>query len=422
MNIGIVYQQTKNYNQALTYLHESHENLLKAEVDSSYMAAIYTNLGTTYGRLEQFDLVKEYCEKALSIYGDSEIDNYYKTIVYTNLGNAYFLEKNYSKSLDYYNQSLNYYKDQDIFLDNYAAILASIADVYLEIEDTKEARNYLDQAIFISNKNNGDLLIEHIYQSNVKYYTKINKPQLALNNLKTLNNLKDSRYHPEVIANVARYQKDHDLKKIKRESQLKVHFLEQKQLLEVYKWYAFAAIFFVLLLILLLFIYRQKNKIRLKNMVLDNYKSEQEILSEKIKFKNNQLTNYAMYIVKKNEFLEEIKEEIDNVKTTSNNTVNINPLSTLVNQHINNSKDRKDFEIRIEKENQDFYFKLQKNFPSLNENDKKLCSLLLLELSSKEMAALLNISVGSVEKSRYRLRKKLAIDTEISLSKLLNNL
>jgi DNA-binding CsgD family transcriptional regulator len=156
--------------------------------------------------------------------------------------------------------------------------------------------------------------------------------------------------------------------------------------------------------------------------VLENYKSEQELLSDKIKFKNNQLTNYAMYIVKKNEFLEEIKEEIDNVKGSSNDDIQINPLSTLINQHINNSKDRKDFEIRIERENQDFYFKLQKNFPNLSEKDKKLCSLLLLELSSKEMSALLNISVGSVEKSRHRLRKKLDIDSDISLSSFLNNL
>jgi tetratricopeptide (TPR) repeat protein len=422
MNIGIIYQETKNYSQALTYFHESLDNLIDAKADSSYMATCYTNLGTTYGALEQFDLVKKYCEKALAYYGGSEIEEYYKTIVYTNLGNAYILKKDYEKALEYYNQSLEFYKNQDRFSKSYAAILASISDVYMDLNKLDKAKNYLDRAISVSVTGEDSLYMEHIYQTNVKYYTKINNPLLALENMKILNKIKENNYHPEVIANIASYQKDFALKKIEKENELKVISLEREQLLETYKWYGFGCVCIVLLLIASFFVYRQKNKIKLKNLALENYKIEQEQFTEKLKFKNNQLTNYAMYIVKKNEFLEEIKGEIDTIKSVSDDKESITPLSTLINQHINNSKDRKDFEIRIEKENQDFYFKLQKNFPTLNENDKKLCSLLLLELSSKEMAAILNISVGSVEKSRHRLRKKLAVDSEISLSKFLNNL
>lgn len=422
MNIGIIYEQTKNYNQALSYLHESHENLIKGGVDSTYMAVSHANLGMTYGGLEQFNLAKKHYKKAVTYYGETGLDKYYKAIAYNNLGDAYFEEGNHKKALTYYNKSLSYFRNNDKFLSNHAAVLVSIADNYLELNDVINAGNYLDQAIIVASKEGGGRFIEHIYEFKVKFYTKINNPQLALDNLKVLDEIKDSIYHPKIIANIARYQKDYDFKKIKKENQLKSQYLEQKQLLGMYKWYTFTGVFFVLFLILILLFYRQKHKIRLKNMALKNYKSEQEQLSDKIKFKNNQLTNYAMYIVKKNEFLEGIKEEIDNIKIASKSASDINSLSSLVNLHINSVRDRKEFEIRIEKENQDFYYKLQNNFPNLSEKDKKLCSLLLLELSSKEMAALLNVSVGSVEKSRHRLRKKLSVDSEISLSKFLNNL
>jgi len=56
------------------------------------------------------------------------------------------------------------------------------------------------------------------------------------------------------------------------------------------------------------------------------------------------------------------------------------------------------------------------NFPSMTNNEKRLASLLRLDLSSKQIASILNISPKSVEVNRYRLRKKLKVDPKINLT------
>ena len=95
---------------------------------------------------------------------------------------------------------------------------------------------------------------------------------------------------------------------------------------------------------------------------------------------------------------------------------------SLIIQQLNAAKDKKEFEILVVKESSEFYYKLDKMFPDLSEKNKKLCSLLLLNLTSKEIATLLNISPASVEKSRHRLRKKMDLNAEVNISEFLNNL
>ena len=65
--------------------------------------------------------------------------------------------------------------------------------------------------------------------------------------------------------------------------------------------------------------------------------------------------------------------------------------------------------------------RLGEQFPALTVSDKKLCAYLKMDLSSKDIAPLLNMSYRSVEMSRYRLRKKLNLDREVNLTEFLQN-
>ena len=65
--------------------------------------------------------------------------------------------------------------------------------------------------------------------------------------------------------------------------------------------------------------------------------------------------------------------------------------------------------------NNNFLKNLKSHFPKLTNTDLKVCAYLQLNLASKEIAQLMNISVRGVEISRYRLRKKLGIGTETNL-------
>jgi DNA-binding CsgD family transcriptional regulator len=69
----------------------------------------------------------------------------------------------------------------------------------------------------------------------------------------------------------------------------------------------------------------------------------------------------------------------------------------------------------VDHTHQEFFNKLRRSFPDLTKNEERLCAMLRLNLSSKEIAALSNISVRAVEMGRYRLRKKLKIPFTTSL-------
>ena len=71
---------------------------------------------------------------------------------------------------------------------------------------------------------------------------------------------------------------------------------------------------------------------------------------------------------------------------------------------------------------EDFYKRLRERFPKLTQGDQKLCALIKLNFSSKDMAKLIGISVDSVHTTRYRLRKKLKLPREVSLGEFIGQL
>ena len=118
-----------------------------------------------------------------------------------------------------------------------------------------------------------------------------------------------------------------------------------------------------------------------------------------------------MSLIKKNEFLNGIKNEL---KTAEN--PKIKSVIQLINRNINNNDDWQFFEEAFNNADKDFLKKVKSIHPELTPNDLKLCAYLRLNLSSKEIAPLLNISSRSVEVKRYRLRKKMNLPHESSLT------
>ena len=86
-----------------------------------------------------------------------------------------------------------------------------------------------------------------------------------------------------------------------------------------------------------------------------------------------------------------------------------------IDRNINNVDDWKFFEDAFNNADKDFLKKVKSSHPELTANDLRLCAYLRLNLSSKEIAPLLNISVRSVEVKRYRLRKKINLAHENGL-------
>jgi len=151
-----------------------------------------------------------------------------------------------------------------------------------------------------------------------------------------------------------------------------------------------------------------------------------EKLLNEIKFKNQELASSTMHIVQKTEILDKIKAELQKAheEMGSKTMVNgqIKKVLSLIRDNIRLDKNWDQFAHHFDQVHIDFNKRLKENHPELSANDLKLCAYLRMNLATKEIAPLLNISTRGVEISRYRLRKKLNLDRETHLSYFLSNI
>ncbi|MBV7269401.1 triple tyrosine motif-containing protein [Winogradskyella luteola] len=149
---------------------------------------------------------------------------------------------------------------------------------------------------------------------------------------------------------------------------------------------------------------------------LENQRQLMEFKNENLQLdienKNRELGIATMNLVKRNEFLNTIKEELSRGKSLDD----FKKVIKLINSNLNDTNDWKLFEEAFNNVDKDFMKKVKSLHPSITPNDLRLCAYLRLNLSSKEIAPLLNISHKSVEVKRYRLRKKMGLDHEQSLT------
>ena len=140
-------------------------------------------------------------------------------------------------------------------------------------------------------------------------------------------------------------------------------------------------------------------------------KLNNEKLKGEIESKTRELSNSTMSIIKKNEILNTIKSELTDVKSDPK----IKPVIKIINKNLNNTGDWNMFQEAFNNSDSDFLKKIKAIHSNLTPNDLRLCAYLRVNLSSKEIAPLLNISTRSVEIKRYRLRKKMELQHEKSL-------
>jgi DNA-binding CsgD family transcriptional regulator len=159
---------------------------------------------------------------------------------------------------------------------------------------------------------------------------------------------------------------------------------------------------------------------------LELEKSEKEIvklknekLEAEIEHKNTELASAAMHLVQKGELLGNIREELMRMKKGVNGDAvaaeEFKKMLRILGEENKMDKDWEQFAVHFDKVHSDFLRITKAAYPTLSSHELKLCAYLRMNLSSKEIAQLENISVRGVEISRYRLRKKLKIPTETNL-------
>lgn len=149
---------------------------------------------------------------------------------------------------------------------------------------------------------------------------------------------------------------------------------------------------------------------------------EEDQMKSELRHLNNQLAASTMNLVVKNEFMETIKGELEEVKRKGKSVETKQALEKIVREidtTLRLQEDWKQFEYHFDQVHGDFLNRLREHFHELTPNEQKLCALLRLNLSTKEISNMMSISLRGVEIARYRLRKKLGLDAGQNLSKFI---
>lgn len=205
-------------------------------------------------------------------------------------------------------------------------------------------------------------------------------------------------------------------------------------------WYGTTSalmIYFILSLFLIRFIHRrykryfQRQKVKLieeNNLLLEikELENEQQLMRVKnqqlsldVDAINKELATSTMNLNSKNELLAFIQEDLKN--NVENESRNVKSVISAISKNISGKDAWSVFQEAFDKTDKDFLKKMKNTHANLTANDLRLCAYLRLNLSSKEIAPLLNISVRSVEIKRYRLRKKMDLSHEQGLVEYILN-
>lgn len=167
--------------------------------------------------------------------------------------------------------------------------------------------------------------------------------------------------------------------------------------------------------------YRQEALVAEKKIVnLRNEKLRIEMIH-----RDKELANQTMDLIRKNKFLQKIKEDLEKLKKSTTDELQkekINSLIAKIDKDIDHKKQWEVFESAFDEVHEDFLKRLKEKYPNLTPKELKLCAYLRMNISTKEIAPLMNISVRGVEICRYRVRKKLDIDRDQNLTRMIIDL
>ncbi len=459
--IGEIYRKLADYEKALKYAMKSKE-IAEITNDQVMLASNYNNIGIIHNRLGEFSNAKKNYLIALSINKQLPENAYRIASNYNNLGLIYRTSNSLDSAFYYFNLALQYIKSPY----GVATILGNIGGVHYDLKaydsaliyhkkamviqekngylDQKSLSminiggvlrklNQLDESIAITREayeqnqkqNNTDLMekaaqiLANVYEDNKDY-----KNSLFYH--KKFKTHHDSIFNRTKNNEIVNYQlkfdvleKEKELEKVQQEATLNATRLEFQIVLSIILGIV------VMLIIWLFYSYVKRKKIKqaLTEQQLKNQQSEKTYLKKELNFKNKELVNFALQIVEKNNFI--LKVEQDIVKLAKNGLNGNDEVSALLKKLKTSyliTKHQKEFDAHVNSVNSSFYQKLEEHYPSLTQNEKRLTALLRLQLSSKEISSIIGISPKSVDMNRYRLRKKLNLETEDNLITILNNL
>ena len=442
-----------NYQKALIYA---------AKIDFKGIGTIYTNLGAIYNELNKNNLSRLYHSKAFK---EASRNNDFGSMGQSmnNLGALCFNTLKYDSALYFYKRGISYYRMAG---DDYESIttFTNIGNTYSELGQYDSADYYLEKAhaksmeidytegliyyylqkgILLSRQNKNQQAIE-VYSKGLELTEKTGRVRVAYlieekmsdsyfslgdykNAFFTYKNSKaiqDSIFTEESDRQIANLEIKFQVK----EKELKISALEKNKAKDRYIKIVLLALIIVIIVsgAIVLMIYIQKRKTereksaiekRLIASELEQSRLKQKELDKELEYKTKQLTTHALNIMQKNNMLTELMESVSDAMQKASPELHqkFKIIKRQIKSSLNADNDWEVFKLYFEQVNARFFENLKAINPSLTYGDMRIAALISLNLNVKETASVLNLAPNSIKSARYKLRKKLNIDPDVSL-------
>ncbi|MCL7765082.1 hypothetical protein MPF19_16785 [Polaribacter sp. Z014] len=435
IRLGRIYSYNKREKNAFKYLKKSLElqknivnklQLKKAELVPYYYALVKTNRELEHTKLAStyLDSCYMFFSKETEILPLAHLE--YRGKAYLDFEKAILLSQN-NKNKEAIKIMDDIYpwflKNQPTYL---VLFYTYLGDMNLALLDIKKSEEFYRKAIKVSNDNKSHVdFTPLIYEKLTKLYLQKKDYKNAFESLNMAKKLDAlffdgrSSINQSLLEIKDNYRlKKEKQKKLIQEQRLK-QFKQEDKIIRLQRIILIGSIIFLLFLGYFFFKYlREKHSIE-KELIRKTKELEIEKTKELLALKNKELAASALQLIEKDEFLKELKTRIreggDKVKVHEINKV----LRTV---SVNNNKNWEEFKMRFIDVNKEFYDIIFKKFPKLSQGDQKICALIKLNFSSKDMARLLGISVESVHTVRHRIRKKMSLERNVNLEDYINSL
>lgn len=353
-----------------------------AQKDIDKIQIIYQNKAVLYAYQKDFNTSETYFKKAIVLIED----DYQKLCVYCNLAELEKLKGNYKSALNLYKEAL----EKAIKIPSVQVqvqTMSAMAEIYCHF---------------------------HNYQ---KAYFLLHKAK----------NMSDSSAFMHSRKQIVTIQRDFELFKLENEKRL-YSYQNEVSTLKLFKKNIIIVLFFLILSVSIsvgVITYRKLGKQRSRSEQLSR------LLRKKISEENQtvnhlkdeadrrlrELVSNTIRMARYSELISEILPKVELLKHQNKDSKTISTLNEIQNKLRSLNEDKKqweDFKIYFEQVHPAFFSRLHQAFPNLTAGENRICALIVMNLNTKEIATLTNRSLRTIDTIRFRIRKKMGIDENIS--------
>jgi len=414
-NIGNLYLDNGDPFRALEYYNQS-LRLVEAKEDEYRLIIRYKNLADAYTELKDYDNAAQFLDDAIKLANKAD-DKTMLASCYAQFGKLQSEKGEYTISIAYHKKAASLFQEAGAKAEE-AEALVDLAVVELEEGLVKDATAHALAAKDLS-ANAGALKTRFLAEKCLaKCYEKTGDAGQALFYLNHAMELKDSIYTIEKYRTIEEIEAGFTSNALRNENEvLTQNSLLQKQAIRTKNlMVALMGICLLFGVVIIWLVYKRQQEAKRETGRIKQI-SEQKIekLSVDLTVKERELTSKTVFINQKNQLLEQMISELEQLKSTDLSSATIHQLQVKLKQELSPNA-WKEFEMQFNEVHPGFQNRLLEKYPGLTPAERRLCTFIRMDMNTREISSLTGHSIKSLEVARTRIRKKLGVAHEHNLT------